>query len=134
MSLKSIFLVALFLIPFSLLAEKGENEYVDAKAVIKSIEKKRSGRKAVEIATVSFTTKDGKDIETVVELARIPFLGSFKSVGDEITINYNVQNPALVETNTGRFLSKYGMYILIILGIVLSVSTYMKAVKKSHKK
>ncbi len=76
---------------------------------------------------------DGKDMETVVELFRVPFLGSFKSVGDEITVNYNIANPALVETDTGHFLSKYGMYILIVLGVVFSLVRYMKARKKYQK-
>ncbi len=133
MKFKSFFLIVLFLVPFCLFAQQSESQYLSAKAVIKNIEKKTSGGKTKEIATVSFTTMDGKDIETVVELFRVPFLGSFKSIGDEITVNYSVANPALVETDTGHFLSKYGMYILIVLGVVFSLVQYMKARKKYQK-
>ncbi len=136
MNLKSIFFMTMFLLPFILLAQQNptEDNMISTKAVIKNIEKKSSGKKAKEIATVVFTTKKGDTIETMVELARIPFLGSFKSVGDEITVNYSEQNPALARTNTGQFLEKYGMYILIALGVILSVGTYIKAVKKSKRK
>ncbi len=130
MKLKSIFLSILFLLPLGVFAQENEGQYVETKAVIKSIEKKRAGRKTKEFAIVSFTTEDGKSIETMVELMRVPFLGSFKSAGDEITVNYNVANPALAQTNSGHFLSKYGMYILILLGIVFFVMNYMKAIKK----
>lgn len=128
MSIKSVFLILLFLLPFSFFSQQGE--YLKANGVIKNIEKKRSGKKIREIATVSFTTQKGDTIETIVELERFPFLGSFKSVGDKITINYNKENPALAETNVGNFISKYGMYILIILGIIFSARTYIKARKK----
>ncbi len=131
MNLKSIFLVVLFLFSLSVFAQDN-SDWISTQAVIKSIEKK-GGKRTREFATVTFTTKEGKSIETMVELERIPFLGSFKSAGDEITINYNPANPALAATNMGNFLSKYGMYILIALGVVFSVMQYMKAMKKSRK-
>lgn len=130
MSMKSIFLALLFLLPFSILSQQGE--YLKANGIIKNIEKKRSGKRIKEMATVSFTTQQGDTIETIVELGRLPFLGSFKSVGDVITINYNKENPALAETNVGSFISKYGMYILIVLGIIFSARTYIKARKKQY--
>ncbi len=131
MNFRNIILVIFVLFALNLSAQ--ENKYLETKAVIKSIETKRSGKTSKDIATVSFVTQKGDSIETVVELLRVPFLGSFKNVNDEITINYNVENPALAETNTGSFISKYGMYILIFLGIVLSLRTYIKARKKSYK-
>jgi len=126
--MKSIFLTLLFLSSFSVFSQQGE--YRKANGIIKKIEKKRSGKTMKEMATVSFTTQQGDTIETIVELERLPFLGSFKSVGDEITINYNKENPALAKTDVGNFISKYGMYILIILGIIFSAGTYIKARKK----
>lgn len=128
MRMKSIFLALLFLLPFSLFSQ--QVEYIETKGIIKNIEKKRSGKTIKEIATVSFTTQQGDTIETVVELERLPFLGSFKSVGDGLTINYNKENPALAKTNVGNFISKYGMYILIALGIIYSAKTYIRARKK----
>lgn len=128
MSMKSIFLALLFFLPFNVFSQ--QVEYLKTNGVIKSIEKKRSGKMIKELATVSFVTQQGDTIETIVELERFPFLGSFKSVGDEIAINYNKENPALAETNVGNFISKYGMYILIILGIIFSAGTYINARKK----
>ncbi len=132
MNFRNIILGILLLFTFNLSAQ--ENKYLETKAVIKSIETKRSGKTLKDIATVSFVTQKGDSIETVVELLRIPFLGSFKNVNDEITVSYNVENPALVETNFGSFLSKYGMYILMFLGVVFSLRAYLKARKQSYNK
>lgn len=120
-------MLLLFLFSFNFSSDK--DAYLKTTAEIKKIEIKRSGRVIKEIATVSFTTQIGKKIETVVELVRIPYFGSFKSVGDKITINYNKETPALVTTNIGGFIQKYGMYILIVLGIFFSVRSYKKAIK-----
>ncbi len=130
MNFRNIILGILLLFTLNLSAQ--ENKYLETKAVINSIETKRSGKTLKDIATVSFVTQKGDSIETVVELLRIPFLGSFKNVNDEITINYNVESPALVETNIGSFISKYVMYILIFLGIVFSLRTYLKAKKQTN--
>ncbi len=126
----NILLLFFFLLSVSLFSQ--ESEYLETKAVIKNIEKKRSGKTVKEIATVEFTTAKGDNITTVVELERFPFLGSFKSIGDEITINYAIDNPAIASTNVGSFISKYGMYILIILGIIFSIRAYIKAKNKSY--
>ncbi|NJM80423.1 MAG: hypothetical protein HC854_13890 [Flavobacterium sp.] len=91
--MKSIIFIITFLLSFSIFSQ--EEEYVSAKGIIKNIEMKRSGRTVKEIAKVTFSTEQGETIETYVELERVPFLGSFKSVGDEITINYNKKNPAM---------------------------------------
>ncbi len=131
MNFRNLILVIFVLFAVNVSAQ--ENKYLEAKAVIKSIETKRSGKKKKDIATVSFVTQNGDSIETVVELVRVPVLGRLKNVNDEITINYNVENPALAETDAGHFSSKYGMYILILLGIILSLSAYLKARKKSYK-
>lgn len=133
MNMKNILLITL-LFPIFLFGQEVEPSLNTLKtnAKITNIETKRSGRSVKNIATISFTTEQGKNIETMVELLRIPFLGSFKSVGDEISINYNVENPALVETVYGNFLSKYGMYILIFLGIIFSIKSLLKA--RNHNK
>lgn len=131
MNTKTILLAILFLLPFVASSQQTDQEYIKATAVIKKIEKKRSGRGVKEIATVAFATQKGDSIKTTVELGRIPFLGSFKSAGDKITINYNKKTPALAETNMGNFLSKYGMYILILLGVLYSAKDYIKARKKN---
>lgn len=126
--MKSVFLALLFLLPFSVLSQ--QEVYLKANGIITSIEKKRTKKRVKEIATVFFTTQKGETIETIVEIERLPLLGSFKSVGDAITINYNEKNPLMAETNVGSFISKYGMYILVALGIIFSARTYLKAIKK----
>lgn len=128
--MKSIIFIITFLLSFSVFSQ--EKEYVSAKGIIKNIEMKRSGRIVKEIAKVSFSTEQGETIETYVELERMPILGSFKSVGDEITINYNKKKPAIAQTKMGNFLFNYGMYILVFLGIVFSLRTYTKARKKQY--
>lgn len=112
-------LLLLMLLPVNILAQESE-EWQKGEGVIKEIERKRSGRNVKEIATIEFKTKEGKEITTYVELVRIPILGSMKSVGDKIIINYDNKNPAIAKTNSGKFISQYGMYILIALGIIFS--------------
>ncbi len=130
MKSKVILIAVLVMFSSSLFAKEEKIEWIGAKATINKIEKKRSGRKTKEIATISFKTKSGQNTVTVVELMRVPFLGSFKSVGDKISINYSKKNPALAKTLMGNFIDKYGMYVLIILGVVFSVMSFMKARKQ----
>jgi hypothetical protein len=84
-----------------------------------------TGRKTRETALVKFKLEDGTEQIGSVELFRIPFIGSMKSVGDTITVNYNRNNPVLLQTTYGNFLSSYGMYILIVLGIIFSIKPFL---------
>lgn len=84
-----------------------------------------SGRKTRETAVVKFNLEDGTEQLGNVELFRIPFIGSMKSVGDTVAVNYNKKNPVLLETVFGKFLSNYGMYILIFLGIIFSIKPFL---------
>ncbi|MDG1475659.1 MAG: hypothetical protein P8Q14_00795 [Vicingaceae bacterium] len=79
------------------------------------------GKRARESAIIKFNLENGTEQLGSVDLFRIPFIGSMKTVGDKITIKYNKNNPALLETVFGNFLSIYGMYILILLGIIFSL-------------
>jgi hypothetical protein len=116
--MKSIFFLALILV--STLCFSQEENWVKTEGEITEITF-HSGRRARETAIVKFKLEDGTEQLGHVELFRVPFLGSFKSVGDTITVNYNSSNPVLLETVFGKFLSNYGMYILIILGIIFSL-------------
>lgn len=84
-----------------------------------------SGRKTRETAVVKFNLEDGTEQLGNVELFRIPFIGSMKSVGDTVAVNYNKKNPVLLETVFGKFISSYGMYILIFLGIIFSIKPFL---------
>ena len=88
-----------------------------------------NGKRMRVTAVVKFQLEDGTEQFGSTELIRIPFLGAVKSVGEKITINYNRNNPALVETNLGNFLSRYGMYILVFLGVILSIKPFLKRKK-----
>ena len=93
-----------------------------------------SGRKTRETAVVKFNLEDGTEQLGSVELFRIPFIGSMKSVGDTVAINYNKKNPILLETVFGKFLSSYGMYILIFLGIIFSIKPFLTKKAQSADK
>jgi hypothetical protein len=88
------------------------------------------GRKTRETAVIKFNLEDGTEQFGSTDLFRIPFVGSMKSVGDTISINYDKNNPFLIQTVVGTFLSTYGMYILIFFGIILSLKPFLKKKKK----
>ncbi len=92
------------------------------------------GKKVRETALVKFNLEDGTEQIGSTDLFRIPFIGSMKSVGDKISIIYTKENPYIVETVIGNFLSTYGMYILILLGIIFSLKliiNYKKSINKN---
>jgi len=109
-----------------------EANWITTEGKITEISFKRSGRRPREIATVKFNLENGSELSTITELFRIPILGSMKSVGDSITIKYDKSNPAIIKTNTGKFITDYGMYILIILGIIFSVRPFLKVRKQTY--
>ncbi|WP_442266088.1 hypothetical protein ACSIGC_17690 [Tenacibaculum sp. ZS6-P6] len=120
---KIIYLLCFFF--FSVQASSQE-EWMKTTGTIKKIEKKRRGK---TIAIVSFTTEEGKTTETYVELIGLPVIGTFKSTGDIIKIYYDKNNPAIVRDEDGKFLSQYGMIVLIVLGVFFSLKKF-KDVKK----
>ncbi|MEE9406952.1 MAG: DUF3592 domain-containing protein [Polaribacter sp.] len=77
-------------------------------------------------AVIKFNLENGAEQLGTTEILRIPFIGGINSVGDTITIHYNRNNPTLVKTTIGRFISNYGIYVLIILGVILSIKPFLK--------
>lgn len=129
-----ITLMLFFLIaPLCLMGNQSKDVYIQTTATIDSIEKARAGRSLKEIATIKFTTEAGKNWTTMVELQRVPFLGSFRTAGDKLEIFYNKANPSITHTYIGQLLTNYGMYILILLGLISSIFYYIKAFKNSKK-
>lgn len=108
-----------------------ESEWITTEAEITEITV-HQGRKTRETAMVKFLLADGTKQIGTTELFRIPFVGSMKSVGDVIDISYDPANPVLVETTFGKLLRDYGMYVLILLGIIFSARTYLKARKQTY--
>ena len=76
------------------------------------------GKRLRSSAIIKFNLDNGKEQLGSAELFRIPFIGNMYEIGDEITIHYNTNNPVLLETVVVHMKSRYGMYLLIILGIV----------------
>jgi len=128
--MKILMSLAILLICNSCVAE--EAEWVNTEAEITEITL-HSGKRSRETAIVKFNLENGKEQLANTELFRIPFIGSGKAVGDKIKISYNKDNPVIAETVIGSFFSKYGMYILIILGIIFSIKPILKAKKATQK-
>lgn len=107
-----------------------ENQWIETEGEITEITVGR-GRRPREHAMVKFKLENGTEQIGMVELFRIPFIGSMKSVGDKITVTYNKSNPAMAKTNSGKFISDYGLYIFIFLGIIFSLGRIFKMMKRS---
>jgi len=125
--MKNTIFIALFFV--TTLSFSQEGDWVKTEGEITEITTRISKRVRVN-AMVKFNLEDGTEQLGSAELFRIPFIGSTKSVGDKITINYNRNNPGIIETVMGRFLSSYGMYILIFFGIILSIKPFLKIREK----
>ncbi|WP_299628274.1 DUF3592 domain-containing protein [uncultured Tenacibaculum sp.] len=91
--------------------------WIKTEGTIQKIDKKRRGR---TYATVTFSTQEGEEASAYIELFGLPVIGSFKSVGDVIDIHYDKNNIAIAKSNSGKFISQYGMIILIVLGVIFS--------------
>jgi hypothetical protein len=119
-----------FVLFFTSVSSFSQEDWVKTEGTITEITI-HSGRKTRETAVVKFNLEDGTKQLGSVELFRIPFIGSMKSVGDTVAINYNKKNPILLETVFGKFLSSYGMYILIFLGIIFSIKPFLTKKEQS---
>jgi hypothetical protein len=120
-------LLSLSSFSFSQTIEKIETEGVITEITF------HQGKKIRETALIKFNLEDGTEQMGSTDLFRIPFIGSMKSVGDKISITYSKDNPFLVETVIGNFLSTYGMYILIFLGIIFSLKPILNYKKSINK-
>jgi hypothetical protein len=125
--MKTIYLFTLLLI--STFSFSQDVEWIKTEGEITEITI-HPGRKTRETAVIKFNLEDGTEQLGSTDLFRVPFVGSMKSVGDKISINYDKNNPFMIQTVVGSFLSNYGMYILIFLGIILSIKPFLKNRKK----
>lgn len=112
-------------------AQTESTNWLSAEAEIQEIEQQRSGRKTKQFATILFNTEAGDEITTKVELLNIPVIGHLESEGDTITVHYDENNPALAQTTSGKFITQYGMYFLILLGIIFSAKSIIQAKKQT---
>lgn len=107
-------------------------DWIQTEAKILKIEKMRNRRTVNEKATVSYKIQgDDKTYKSTVILDRLPIIGSMKSAGDVITISYRKSKPYILQTNTNAFMSKYGMYVLMIAGLGILMFNIRKIRKKA---
>ncbi|MBW1296764.1 DUF3592 domain-containing protein [Aquimarina litoralis] len=121
------FIFFILYIPITLTAqEAAEPEYIETEAIIKEINFKVRSRRSSATAKVSYQTQEGDSLTSTVKLLHIPFIGPLDDEGDRIMVLYNKQTPLLLTTKSGSFWQSYGLYILIILGILILVYRFLK--------
>lgn len=128
------FITTILLLSVSLFSFSQDVEKVKTEAEIIEITF-HQGKRIRETATVKFNLEDGTEQMGNIDLFRVPFIGSMTAVGDKINVRYNKDNPVMVESVFGSFLSTYGMYILILLGIIFSLKpilNYRKSLNKNR--
>jgi hypothetical protein len=118
-------LIYILIILFTTQSLSREEDWVKTEGEITEITVHRVKR-VRESAIIKFYLENGAEQYGISELFRIPFIGSMKSAGDTITINYNKNNPVLLESVFEKFLTNYGMSVLIILGIIFSIKPFLK--------
>ena len=130
--MKHRIIVMLFLAVFSVLTLNAQEkiEYLEAQAIITELTSKIRAKNSTEKASIKFVTQSGDTILTQAKLLHIPFIGSFKKVGDQLTVNYQKENPYLVQSTNELFVRTYGLYILIGFGVVISVYRLVKMPRK----
>ncbi|MCG8571150.1 MAG: hypothetical protein MJB14_13535 [Spirochaetes bacterium] len=125
--IKRIFIFLFLLIIPVLVFAKSQPKWIKTEGVITEIRTVHSGRTRKEIATVEYPLQDNQMWSSVVEVYRLPVLGSGKKVGDKIKLNYKASDPSIVETTIGKYVTQYGMIVLIIIGIISSISVLRKS-------
>jgi hypothetical protein len=116
---------------FYVYSQDKSNTYQETSAVIESIDKKSNYSKNKKIfAVVSFKTVENKQITTMVELSRIPFIGTFSKPGDIIEISYDKNDPGIAYSRIGNIVNQYGWYILIGIGIISSILIIVRRKKQ----
>ena len=129
----SLCLLFLFSVaPVALASGNSEGETLSAEAKILSIESKRAGRTRKNIATVQFKTEKGQVIRTRTDLLRIPYVGSFSKKGDTITVHYEKNKPAIAYSFFGNLVNKYGLILLIAVGVIISLWRIASIYKKQN--
>ncbi|MGJ8667107.1 MAG: hypothetical protein ACSHW7_12130 [Patiriisocius sp.] len=107
-----LYFICLFALEFNSI-----NDEKISKATITSIKTNTSGRTTYDIAEIWFISEKLDTISSKIQLYGLPFVGSFKEVGDTVEISYDPENPYLVKSIERNFLEKYAWHIMI--GIAL---------------
>ncbi|WP_299181610.1 hypothetical protein [uncultured Aquimarina sp.] len=114
---------------FSLFAQDDTTEYIETEAIIKEINFKIKSRRSSATAKVAYKTLEGDSLTSTVKLMHIPFIGPLDNEGDKIQILYNKETPLLLTTKSGSFWQSYGLYILILFGVIILIYRFIKRPK-----
>ncbi|WP_149274989.1 DUF3592 domain-containing protein [Pareuzebyella sediminis] len=107
--------------------QDSEPQFIQTEAKITALDSKISGRTSTVMATVLYVTESGDTLKGRTRLMHVPMIGSFREVGDTVSVLYQKDNPYLVKAREESFWQTYGVYILIALGIVISGYQFVKA-------
>ena len=108
------------------MAEQNSEEFLKTQSTITSVESKVSGKRPRTIVHVQYVIESGDTINGQLQLTGMPFLGSSKKVGDTLTILYQKDNPYRIQTKSQSFFESYGLYLLIVLGLIFIVYRFLK--------
>ena len=129
-------LLLLFFFSSSTIFPQNSDEYIKTTGIVKDIRKNSKfhiSKNRIYLgeinADVEYVTSKGDTIRGSVRLSSIPQFGTGKKAGDKIEIMYRSANPYLLYTKSGGFIERYGLYILIGLGVVASLYYIRKATK-----
>lgn len=114
---------------FSLIAQDTTTEYIETEAVIQEINFKVRSRRSSATAKVAYKTLEGDSLTSTVKLMHIPFIGPLDNEGDTIKILYNKETPLLLTTKSNSFWQSYGLYILILIGVIILIYRFIKRPK-----
>jgi len=112
--------------------EVSPENWVETKAKITKIHNSIKRRATRAFADVSYRTKEGKSYQSRVEVFAIPYIGSIKSKNDSISLFYNLVTPQITKSSEISFLNSYGIYLLIFIGVLISLYNFIK-LRKGNK-
>jgi hypothetical protein len=121
------FLLLFLFIPGLLQAQNLPGNYITTVATIKSVEFMPGGRSSRYVANVEFIDNQKDSVVTRLNL----FLGFWRKEGRSINIKYNASNPYIAYPLTSFYVQGYGLYVLILIGIISSYFTWKKRKNKA---
>lgn len=130
--MKRIILILLSLLLFqNILFAQNTINWEETQGTILKIEKYRTKRYVNEKATVEYTVQGDTTIyQSTLMLDRVPIIGSLKSVGDVIEFSYDPAQPRMLKSDTNVFINSYGLYILMLAGLIILIITRRKSLAR----
>ncbi|MFD0861152.1 DUF3592 domain-containing protein [Sungkyunkwania multivorans] len=111
-------------------AQNSSTDYIETEALIKEINFSIKSRRSSATAKVDYVTREGDSLSSIVKLPHVPFIGTWYDEGDTVTVLYNKQTPQLLKTKGTLFTESYGVYLLVLLGLIVLLYRYMRNRKR----